>query len=95
MKRNSTATEHAATKDKSAKRGRASGTATEHATSGNAREHAALASDIEDSHGPATEQKRYRFQVERASDSLAKKEVACTAEHSMSMCAVWSWWREH
>ena len=52
MKRKSTATDHAATKDKSAKRGRASGTATEHATSGNATEHAALAPDIKDSRGP-------------------------------------------
>ena len=38
MKRKSTVTEHAATKDKSAKRGRASGTATEHANRGNATE---------------------------------------------------------
>ena len=49
MKRKSTATEHAATKDKSAKRGRASGTATEHATSGTATEHVGLGREIKDS----------------------------------------------
>ena len=49
MKRQSTATEHAATKDKSAKRGRASGTATEHATSGTATEHVGLGREIKDS----------------------------------------------
>ena len=43
MKRFCTATEHAATKDKSAKRGRASGTATEHAAS---------KSDVTGFHGP-------------------------------------------
>ena len=43
MKRKSTATDHAATKDKSAKRGRASGTATEHAAS---------KSDVTGFHGP-------------------------------------------
>ena len=49
MKRKSPAIEHAASAtDNSAKRGRASGTATEHATSGNATEHAALAYDIKD-----------------------------------------------
>ena len=49
MKRKSTATDHADTKDKSAKRGRASGTATEHATSGTAAEHVGLGSEIKDS----------------------------------------------
>ena len=60
MKRKSTATEHAATKDKSAKRGRASGTVTEHATSGTATEHAALGPEIKDSRGPG---KDVRFET--------------------------------
>ena len=38
-----------------AKQGNASGTATEHATGGNATEHAASAADIKDSRGHATE----------------------------------------
>ena len=52
MKRKSPPTEQGATKDNSAKRGRASGTATEHATSGTATEHAAFGPDIKDSGGP-------------------------------------------
>ncbi len=38
-----------------AKQGNASGTAAEHATGGNATEHAASAADIKDSRGPATD----------------------------------------
>ena len=60
MKRKSTAAEHAATKDKCAKRGCAGGTATEHATSGKATEHAALNPDITDSRGPS---KDIRFET--------------------------------
>ena len=60
MKRKSPATEQAATKDNCAKRGHASGTATELAPSGNATEHAALAPDIKDSRHPG---KDVRFET--------------------------------
>jgi hypothetical protein len=60
MKRKSPPTEQSATKDTSAKRGRPSGTATEHATSGTATEHAALGPDIKDFRGPG---KDLRFEI--------------------------------
>ena len=51
MKRKSCPTEQDVTKANSAKRGRASGTATEHATSGTATEHVGLGPEIKDSGG--------------------------------------------
>ena len=49
MKRKSSPTDQDVTKANSAKRGRASGTATEHATSGTATEHVGLGREIKDS----------------------------------------------
>ena len=60
MKRKSCPTEQDVTKANSAKRGRASGTATEHATRGTATEHAALGPEIKDSRGPG---KDVRFET--------------------------------
>ena len=84
MKRKSTATEHAATKDKSAKRGRASGTATEHATSGTATEHAALGPEIKDSRGPG---KDVRFETMfREACSKAPPHVERLLQEVMPKC---------
>ena len=68
------ATEHAAC---------ASGTATEHATSGNATEHAALAPDIKDSRDPGKDV-RFETYVPRSllQSSTKCREVAAGGENS-------------